>query len=311
MQFSESFSVERRYFRSAPKAANSLYGNPTEIGPDGMDFYKRLAWHLKNEKDRFGWISSRFLYYTKLGRFLTINAGSYKIRFFPSAISLAKWLDPSYGYEDESLLRKILRPMDVLVDVGANIGTLTLTAASLVGQKGQVIAFEPSRRIYEYLCKNIKLNKFDNVTPINSAVGDKVGEVGFYDQRHDEMNRILPQSGHMIPMTTLDEHLRSVQGRIKLLKVDVEGYERYVFHGAPNTLARTEYIYFEVHEPNFQHWGYSTRDLLVFLRDAGFSLYRISEEGKETAVGTDFTSEKCINLLAKRVAMMGKSVSDQ
>jgi FkbM family methyltransferase len=244
---------------------------------------------------------SRFLFYSGAGRLFTVNCGLYKIRFFPSALSLTKWLNPLYGNDDEYFLHKILRPNDTVIDVGANIGTVSLASTSLVGEKGRIIAFEPNPRIFKYLIKNIQLNRFNNVTSLNFAVGDRPGEVCFSDQRYDDQNRILPQGEQKVPMTTLDEQVSTIPGRIRLLKVDVEGYEKFVFMGGAETLARTDYIYFEVDNSHFMPLGYTTSELLQMLKRYGFCFYRIDEGGKEIAVDTDFIPEKCMNILGKRI----------
>lgn len=101
-------------------------------------------------------------------------------------------------------------------------------------------------------------------------------------------------------MTTLDEQISAIQGRIRLLKVDVEGYEMFVFLGASKTLARTDYIYFEVYDLHFMPLGYSTAKLLQMLQSHGFCFYRIDEDGKNIALGTNFIPIKCMNLLGKQ-----------
>jgi len=267
-----------------------------------LHIIERLFWHLKNENNLLRWIVSRFLFYTGIGRIFTVNCGLYKICFFPSGLSLAKWLNPSYGNDDEYFLRRVLRPKDTVIDVGANIGTVSLASASLVGQQGRIIAFEPNPRIFNFLKKNVYLNRFNNVILHNCAVGDRQGEVCFSDQRCDDQNKIIPQGGQKVPMTTLDEQLFSIQGGIKLLKVDVEGYEKFVFMGASKTLSRSEYIYFEVYDPHFMPLGYTTGELLQMLKSYGFCFYQIDEGGKEIALDTDFIPKKCMNILGKRIA---------
>lgn len=112
----------------------------------------------------------------------------------------------------------------------------------------------------------------------------------------------MPQGNLKVPIVTLDEQVSSIQGRIKLLKVDVEGYEKFVFLGASKTLARTDYIFFEVYDPHFMPLGYTTGELLQMLKSFGFCFYRIDEGGKEIAIDTDFIPEKCMNVLGKRIA---------
>src|SRR5262245_3941932 len=63
-----------------------------------------------------------------------------------------------YSEGEIDLFRQLLRPGDVAVDVGANIGALTIGMARLVGPSGAVLAFEPQRVIFDILAQNIRLN---------------------------------------------------------------------------------------------------------------------------------------------------------
>ena len=71
-----------------------------------------------------------------------------------------------YGEWAESeleLLERYIKPGDVIVDIGANIGTHTVAFAQLVGPRGLVIAFEPQARIFQLLCANVVANDLGNV----------------------------------------------------------------------------------------------------------------------------------------------------
>ena len=89
-------------------------------------------------------------------------------------------------------------------------------------------------------------------------------------------------------------------GPIALLKVDVEGYERHVFEGAPEVLQRTRCVHFEVSSLHFARFGYTTRDVLTLLRDAGFDLFRSTAPRRFTPIAIDFDTESFENLLALR-----------
>lgn len=101
-------------------------------------------------------------------------------------------------------------------------------------------------------------------------------------------------------MVTLDESLASFRGRIRLIKVDVEGYERNVFQGAANTLARTDHIFFEVFDEHFAPLGYTTKDLLKLIDSCGFDITR----GKSILDNEDADAQqqgkRCMDLLAKK-----------
>jgi FkbM family methyltransferase len=263
--------------------------------------FKRLYWHLRNEDNRFRWLISRLLFYTGLGRFFTIKCPTYRIRFYPSSLSLTKSLDPAFGIDDEKFLRSILKPNDTVIDVGANIGTLALASSALVGTHGRVIAFEPNPKIYTYLKGNVLLNKCKNITLHNCAVGDRNDDVYISNRKWDDQNRIIPQGGIKISMTTLDKKLESIHRCIKLLKIDVEGYEKFVFMGAKNTLSKCEYIYFEVYEPNYLTMGYTSKELFSYLRDFGFHLFRFSQNGDHIALQAELDTNICTNIVGKRV----------
>lgn len=84
-----------------------------------------------------------------------------------------------YGEHDEryelALLRKIIRPGDVFWDIGSNIGYYTCLAASLAGNLGRVVAFEPAPVTRKYLEDNIRLNAFENISVLPYAVGENGG----------------------------------------------------------------------------------------------------------------------------------------
>ena len=142
------------------------------------------------------------------------------------------------------VISRVLKPGDIVCDVGANIGVLSLSAAKVVGDAGKVYAFEPARKIYEILRFNIALNHFTHVVPENFALGSRSQEGIIYAE--ENINRgassmvkpYLSGSAQKIQVLTLDEYL--LQNRIphlNLLKIDVEGWEIEVLKGAQKLLA--------------------------------------------------------------------------
>ena len=71
----------------------------------------------------------------------------------------------------EELLAEHVRPGSVALDLGAHIGTHTMTMSRLVGPSGRVYAFEPVKKIYRELCRNLALNDASNVVPLRYALG--------------------------------------------------------------------------------------------------------------------------------------------
>jgi FkbM family methyltransferase len=188
------------------------------------------------------------------------------------------WCNPECYKEEERVLDIYLNDSDVVVDVGANIGGLSLKAASRVGSTGRVYSIEAHPETYRYLVGNIRLNQFDNIRTFNIAVGEKEGVVNFTNKRADDMNEISPEGDIKVPVSTLDRILGSEVGVVHFLKVDVEGYEKFVMLGACELLKKTRCVYFESMECNFQRHGYSTPELIEILRYAGFRILRLAGE---------------------------------
>jgi FkbM family methyltransferase len=148
-----------------------------------------------------------------------------------------------YGeYADLELdfLRLLLRPGDIAVDVGANIGAMTVGLAERVGPKGRVHAFEPQGPIYEVLRANTA--PFPNVTNHRAAAGAAPGTIRVPPRDYDSVGNfggvaLGGGEGDEVPVVTIDSlnlpHLR-------LMKIDVEGMEIDVLRGAAQTIGRCQ-----------------------------------------------------------------------
>lgn len=76
-----------------------------------------------------------------------------------------------YSEGEVALFRQVVRPGDIDVDVGANIGTHTVAFARLTGPTGAVVAFEPQRVVFQTLCANLALNSITNVIAQQATLG--------------------------------------------------------------------------------------------------------------------------------------------
>ncbi len=132
-------------------------------------------------------------------------------------------------------LAHFIRPGDVVLDIGANIGALTIPFARMVGPKGSVIAFEPQRICFQALCANIALGSFANVVAMQWAVGAEDGatRVPLADPTKPSNFGGLAVSptegGETVILATLDGMSLP---KPALIKVDVEGMEPEVLKGA-------------------------------------------------------------------------------
>jgi FkbM family methyltransferase len=254
---------------------------------------------LREESKPLRFIVSRALLRSRLSRAFVVQRAGYRVRFHPSAVSAQAWLEPSSTSAEESFVAQTLRPGDFYVDVGANVGLLALRAATIVGPKGQVIAIEAHPRTFGYLADNIRLNGFEVVRPIHSAVGEERGTLHFTDVRSDDQNHVVPAggAGFEVSVRPLDELVPP--GSIALLKVDVEGFELPVFRGATNVLGRSRVILFESWDRHAARYGYRVPEVLSLLRSAGFRIYRLHQKGL-SPIEDGHTSPVCENLVAQR-----------
>jgi FkbM family methyltransferase len=205
--------------------------------------------------------------------FIKIRIRDYFIRFHASALSLAFWHNPHDRSSDYNFMTSYLKPGDTYVDVGANIGTTLIPAAKSVAD-GHVMGFEPHPKVFSYLEENVLLNDLkENVKLKNCALGNKRGHATLSDKREDDINRVNSAGeGIAVPLSLLDDFTEDLV-KVNLLKIDVEGYERFVVEGSKKTLKKTDCVYFEISEEHFSKFGYSVKDLLLMLEAAGFSLF--------------------------------------
>jgi hypothetical protein len=96
-----------------------------------------------------------------------------------------------YSESEVSVFRAFLRPGDTALDIGANIGDLTLPMARIVGPTGRVIAFESHNDTYHVLCASMALNGIEHVRALNCFVAERPdidmagrwGKFGFVSER--------------------------------------------------------------------------------------------------------------------------------
>jgi len=141
-------------------------------------------------------------------------------------------------------LKDWLAPGDVAIDVGANIGSFTLRMSELVGPHGQVFAFEPIPETFATLARNIEVRGATNVTLINAACGQTTGFVSMdvpKDGAGGEnlyMARISDDASDFRVLCLNVDSLH-LPGRIRLVKVDAEGFDAEVIHGMRELLAKS------------------------------------------------------------------------
>ncbi len=184
-------------------------------------------------------------------------------------------------YRERALIkamRSLLRPGDMFVDAGANIGVYTVFASRLVGDSGKVVAFEMMPDTAEILLRHIDRNACSNTQMFQQALSDHAGDVftaRVSAGKHGQASIIRSDFGEgfsevKVISTTLDASL--VDGAaIRLIKMDLEGAEERAMTGAVEVLRRTHAVIFE----DWTSPQQSTESGPRILRDLGFELRRI------------------------------------
>lgn len=262
------------------------------------------AWRaLRARRRPARYVGGMLLARAGLTRFLGARYRDLRLRVDRGGVGLALWIDPDCLAQDVTFLDAYLRPGDLVVDVGANVGFHAMVAAGRVGPAGRVVAIEPHPRTFRRLLDHIALNRRANVAPINVAVGDRAGVLRFSDRRRDDsQNRVLlrGEPGALeVPARRLDD-LPIPVGPVALVKIDVEGFELRALGGAPETLARTACVYTEAWAAHADRYGYSTPELWRLLRGHGFGLYRPAGRGRLAPIDPDDPAERVDNYVAVR-----------
>ena len=141
-----------------------------------------------------------------------------------------------YSEDEVRVFRAFAKPGDTVIDVGANIGDLTLPLAGCVGDLGRVYAFESQIDVFNVLCANLALNQVKNVKPINAFVATS-GAVDTASANWGQYGYVSPVWPP--PFVAIDQFDIET---CSFIKVDVDGNELNVIQSAAATIARTRPI---------------------------------------------------------------------
>ncbi len=144
-------------------------------------------------------------------------------------------------WEDMRFVRDFLRPGDVFIDVGANVGVYSLLAAGIRGV--DVWAFEPSSEAAGRLRENVELNRLSStIRVVQAAVGAVPGEAELTTGK-DTVNKLADTQDdgqaltEPVKVVSLDDAIAAeTAASVRLLKVDVEGFEEPVLKGCKRVL---------------------------------------------------------------------------
>jgi FkbM family methyltransferase len=191
-------------------------------------------------------------------------------------------------------MRKGLSKGEVVIDVGANVGYISAVAASCVGTTGEVHGFEPLPECFERLETLRRLNPVFKFHFNNVAVGAEDGSLAIaYNPNGEARNaslvphktRDLRVQTKQVPVRRLDEYIaQSIASpeKIRLIKIDVEGFEFSVLRGMERFFSNTSFrppIICEVKPWEIRNIGFAMTDFEEYISRHRYQTYRLGSEG--------------------------------
>jgi FkbM family methyltransferase len=262
--------VQRAALLIGPPLVRAAMQSPVHVG-------KRQLWSTVGK--RFFWKEYAFTTHTRFGATVRGNTRDIIQAFI---YYFGVW-EPHLT----AFIEQRLRPGDVFVDVGANIGYFALCASRAVGPAGRVVAFEASPRIHAELLSQLGANRADNVRTVNCAVAASKGKLPLYCGPADNtgMTTTVP-SGEFPPVLECEVEADALSAlltedevrRARIVKVDVEGAEWSVADGMRPILASCRddlEVVMEVSPKRLAAAGHSAQDLLGLFAAHGFHAYAL------------------------------------
>jgi len=198
----------------------------------------------------------------------------------------------SYDISLCDCFRRHLSAGDVVLDVGANIGYMSAIAASCVGTSGEVHGFEPLTECFERLQALSRSNPTFRFFFNNVAVGSQKGSMPIgLNPKGDMRNATLVPGKHTsetreVPVWRLDdyihEHIAAAQ-RIKLIKIDVEGFEFPVLQGLERFFSATAFrplIVCEIKPWEVLNLGHTMTDFDAYMKKFNYKPYAMVGESR-------------------------------
>ena len=191
-----------------------------------------------------------------------------------------------HDFEDMCFLLHFLRPEDLFIDIGANVGSYTILAAGVSG--ANCISIEPISKTFDLLKRNISINELsEKVTALKIGIGAQKCILSF-TQNLDTVNHVIlenhPQQQEKLQQVSCEclDSLLADKQKPSLLKIDVEGFEQEVINGAQSVLndAALKAIIIELNGSG-ERYGYDENNIHQQLLSFGFNSYQYAPYTRE------------------------------
>jgi FkbM family methyltransferase len=190
----------------------------------------------------------------------------------------------------------LLKPGDVVLDVGANHGVYALLAAQRIAPHGRVYAFEPARKFFELICASVSINGLDKIVAVEQlAVADAAGEMTLVShpawsggahlatevERAPRPQPFGERESERVHCVALDEHFGDTLTRIDAMKMDIEGAEGLALKGMTRLIERSPRvkIMMEFCPAMLARYACDAKFVIEFLQTREFMCWTIASGG--------------------------------
>ena len=251
-----------------------------------------------------------------------VTGGDHQFAFYVHADDklLSPWIIINGQYEPDltEQIVKRLKPNSNCIDVGANFGYYTCLMSKHCPE-GKVVAIEPNKAVYDLALDNVRINFLhERVNVIHAAAGDREGEIMVYERVGRSGNSSIapagavftdsmvepPERSCMVDLTPLDRLQDRLNGRIDIIKIDVEGAEPMVLAGTREIVERNPSlaIFMEWSPGQIRHAGFDVPRFCEDIASMGLHAHALRDRSAELLSASelaDLTYQPAV-LLTKR-----------
>lgn len=203
---------------------------------------------------------------------------------FPDLITRHMMFSGIYQADVLGAIKKFTKSGDVVFDIGAHHGLMSIIASISVGENGKVVAFDPNPAMKKFVKKHWELNNVKNAKLEEIGLMDAEGVLTFYPQKgvvtwnssfiRDFVDPTKEAEGVDVKVTTLDKYVEESKIIPSLIKIDTEGTEIHILKGSLETLKKYHPILIMEFNPSAaEKAGTTLENITDELISFGYQLY--------------------------------------
>ena len=185
---------------------------------------------------------------------------------------------------------RVCKEGDIFVDVGANIGHISILASKKVGESGNIIAFEPEINCFELLKRNTKLHDCENISNYQLIISNQNEKVDlFYNKKHSHINSTINKNLEKsevikVDSVILDEFLIDYK-KIDIIKLNIQGGEVDALRGSKNIIQNNLPIVLTEFWPlGITNSNEDPREIINFFKKLNYEVYELETSQKSQCV---------------------------